>query len=412
MTATDEVPFAEMSEQEQIEELHFLADWNGWTRPDQFPDFVPAQMAGQVAAERLRAIGSRPQRSTSEPTCNTRTGKVTPAGPLLAGGVDPDPFVERLRAALLTTEQVKALPPPEYLVEGWLVRDSLAMNYGPSGVGKSFVVADIALHVSRGAYWQHKRVQGGPVVYVVAEGASGFGMRVGAWEQHNRMPEEVHPMHWLPQAVNIADPTWAQALATVCAELEPVLVVIDTFARCTVGAEENSARDVGLIIDNLDRIRRATGACVLLVHHSGKDAERGSRGSSALRGAMDTELELSGDSEHMVLKVTKQKDGPEALPLHLGLVPVAGTTSVAIGEPREITPDRLPAGVSETLQALDDIDVPGGVSATAWEESATAGKRTFFRHRKGLVEQGLVVNVGTDKTPRYRPATALEQEHE
>lgn len=319
-----------------------------------------------------------------------------------------NPLAERIRADLLTTAEVKALPKPEALVEGYLNRDSLAMLYGPSGVGKSFLAADLALHVGRGAWWQRSPVHGGPVLYVVAEGAGGFGMRLDAWEQHNRMVREVHPVSWLPWAVNVSDASWAAALTEVCFDLQPVLVVLDTFARCIPGVEENSARDLGLVIANLDRLRRATRACVLLVHHSGKDSDRGARGNSALRGAVDTELELTGDSDRMTLRVRKQKDGPEPAPLALGLVTVAGTDSCAIGLPAATEPDRLPQSVAETLEALAAIDVPGGVSATAWRSSTDKTERTFYRHRAGLLEQGLVVNVGTDQSPRYRPSNAVD----
>lgn len=320
----------------------------------------------------------------------------------------PLDLAQRIRDALLTTEQVKKLPPPESIVEGWLNRDSIAMLYGPSGVGKSFVAADIALHLVYGAWWQGTAVKGGPVVYVVAEGAAGFGLRIDAWEHHNRMRQEVHQMRWLPWAVNIGDDTWAQALIDVCAELKPALIVLDTFARCILGIEENSAREIGLVVANLDRLRRATGACILLVHHSGKESERGSRGSSALRGALDTELELSGDADRMTLKVRKQKEGPEPAPLYLGLVTVDGTSSCAIGLPAALDPEQLPQGMAETLEALAAIDVPNGVAVTAWRQSSDKSERTFYRHRSLLVDAGLVVNVGGETSPRYRPAHAVE----
>jgi RecA-family ATPase len=59
-------------------------------------------------------------------------------------------------------------------------------------------------------------------------------------------------------------------LAAIITAQRYVLVVIDTLARCMVGADENSARDMGEAIDALDRLRRAAGSCVLPVHHMGK----------------------------------------------------------------------------------------------------------------------------------------------
>jgi AAA domain len=310
---------------------------------------------------------------------------------------------ERIRHGLLSTSAVKELTPSPALVDGVLFMNSLAMLYGPSGIGKSFLAVDIALHVAHGNWWRGRPVTGGPVLYVAAEGAAGLGLRIKAWETHHRTHHETHPVEWLPWAVNIHDPAWAAALADVVAERKPVLVVLDTFARCAVGAEENSARDVGVIVAHLDAIRRAGGCCVLIVHHTGKDGGAGARGSTALKGAMDTEIELTGESARFTMRNTKQKDAAEASPMHLGLVAVEGTHSVVIDRAQPLDPDDLSAGVAATLDALVAVDVPEGVPASVWKGAVDAPERSFYRHRKGLIEQGLVANVGTDARPRYRP---------
>jgi hypothetical protein len=329
---------------------------------------------------------------------------------------DPDPTelpgispkVEKIREGWLSTEQLEALPPPQPLVGGMLNLDSLAEVYGPPGTGKSFLTLDLAMHVARGAWWQGREVVGGPVVYVVAEGAHGFVTRTAAWRKHNRMTREVHPIHWLPFAVNIADAEWTEALAAEVARLRPALVVLDTLARSIVGVDENSAKDMGIVVHHLDKLRAASGACVLIVHHTGKDTGRGARGTSALQGALDTELELTGDADHLTLKTTKQKDMAEALPIQLALQSVDGTGSCAIGSPRPPDPTALSDGLASTLHALVDVDLPGGVSAKVWGTAAEKAERTFYRHRTDLLNQGLVVNVGTEKAPRYRAKNLAE----
>jgi hypothetical protein len=62
-------------------------------------------------------------------------------------------------------------------------------------------------------------------------------------------------------------------------------------------------------IANLDKLRLATGATILVIHHSGKDSSRGERGSSALRAAVDTSIEVTGQSGTRTFRVEKQKDG-------------------------------------------------------------------------------------------------------
>ena len=82
------------------------------------------------------------------------------------------------------------------------------------------------------------------------------------------------------------------------------LVIIDTFAHTLIG-NENSGEDVGLAIKHCKGIHTATGAMVLLIHHSGKDASKGARGWSGLRAAADVELCVTRDGEYRELSVSK-----------------------------------------------------------------------------------------------------------
>jgi hypothetical protein len=77
------------------------------------------------------------------------------------------------------------------------------------------------------------------------------------------------------------------------------------------GADVNSGKDVGAALAQCKRINVKTGAMVLLVHHSGKDAGKGARGWSGLRAAADVELEITRKENDRAIKVTKLKDGQD-----------------------------------------------------------------------------------------------------
>ena len=78
------------------------------------------------------------------------------------------------------------------------------------------------------------------------------------------------------------------------------------------GGDENAAQDMGRLVSAGDYIRQQTGAHLLYIHHSGKDAARGARGHSSLRAALDTEIEVTADAATKVhtAKITKQRDLP------------------------------------------------------------------------------------------------------
>jgi hypothetical protein len=312
-------------------------------------------------------------------------------------------LADRIRARLVTTEQLRLLPPPAPLVHGWLNLDSLAMMYGPSGAGKSFVAIDIAMTVESGRRWWHgNAVTPGKVLYVVAEGTPGASLRTTAWETFYDVSA---PVTWHPGAINITDPAWTSALVEVVAEMRPVLIVLDTFARSIVGADENSTRDMGMAIEHLDMIRRAAGSCVLVVHHAGKDVAKGARGASALKGAMDTEIEVSGTENRVTVRNSKQKDGPEAETQYFRLRGVPDTGSVVIEQAGARTePDEdLHDAAMATLNALVEIDTPEGSTSSAWRSAAEVAERTFYRHRAELLRHGFVLNIGSETRPRYRP---------
>lgn len=196
-----------------------------------------------------------------------------------------------------------------YLVKGWLNRDSLSVIFGPSNVGKSFLGVDIAHHVSKGRSWGGRRVNAGRVVYVAAEGGATFGNRVAALDD----PE----FFVLTGALSMTGqrteaPLLAEALQHMAYDTGDIdLIVVDTMARVMGGLDENEAPAIADLIRNLDVVRRATRAHVMLVHHTGKDASKGARGHSSLRAAIDTEIELSRDDSGLITaEVTKQRDGP------------------------------------------------------------------------------------------------------
>jgi hypothetical protein len=202
----------------------------------------------------------------------------------------------------------------DHVVKDLLLAGTLFVIYGESNSGKTFFLLDLALAAARGASWRGRRTRRGLVLYVAGEGATSVRNRVAAYRMAN---PDVHgglPFAIIPFAVDFLDPEaitvlieTIRAAESECGE-KVVLVCIDTFARAVAGGDENSAQDVGLAVAGADRIRNETGACVGFVHHAGKDATKGARGSSALRAAVDTEILVEGQSGQRTAVVCKQRD--------------------------------------------------------------------------------------------------------
>ena len=224
--------------------------------------------------------------------------------------------VDALLARMLDRDALEDIPPPKPLIRDMLDLDSESWIIGAPGGFKSFVALDWACHVALGLDWRGRKVQRGTVVYVAAEGAKGLPLRVKAWER--TYGHRAEGVRFLPEPIQVSDVERWAVLVQACRRLTPVLIVLDTQARLTVGLEENSAKDMGVMIDAVRRLKAATGACVLVVHHTGRNGGD-ARGSSALDGAQDTEIRVerpTAKSERAALTATistdKQKDGSES----------------------------------------------------------------------------------------------------
>ena len=230
----------------------------------------------------------------------------------------PQPSKPLPRAATLADLAGAPIGNVAYLVKGLLGLRSQAVLYGPPGQGKTFVALDLAFHVAAGLPWRERRVQQAPVLYLAYEGVGGMRARARALVQSHGHADA--PMHIVSADFDLRDQAGRKALGALIAELPatPKFIIIDTLARAMMGGDENSAQDIGALNAAVAALIEATGACVMLVHHSGKDKSRGARGSSALLGAIDTEIEVDGRR----IKPTKQRDFELAEPLGFELRPV------------------------------------------------------------------------------------------
>ncbi|MFJ5893834.1 AAA family ATPase [Streptomyces californicus] len=228
--------------------------------------------------------------------------------------------LKQLEAELLGTDDLDNIPALEPIIYDVLFKDTLARVYGASGTFKSFMTLDMSASVGTGTPWHGQKVHQGEVIYLVAEGSRGIRKRVRAWEQHHG--RKMTGVRFLPRPVQAMDPEWL-LLIELCRRLQPSLIVVDTQARVTVGIEENSNTEMGRVVDRMEQLRAASGACVLLVHHTGHDGDRG-RGATAVKGALQTELGVGRSGKNLddtvvTLKTGKQKDDEELGDMPFGL---------------------------------------------------------------------------------------------
>jgi len=272
------------------------------------------------------------------------------------------------------------------------------MLAGYTGTCKSFTALSWAASVATGAPWHYRQAcVTGTALYVAAEGASGINSRLSAWESHNGTKVLDNALITLPNPINLGRLADVAELCSIVDEQKVLFVVIDTLNRCAVGLDENSAKDMGVVVDSLYAIQQCTSehrGTVLLVHHTGKDKAT-IRGSSALEAGVDTVYAADGNPRAVRLYRTKRKDGPADDVLTLRLDKVANS-AVLVHALADMT-----ANEDQLMSAFLSIFGTTGASKAELRSACEIPPASFHRALNELVKRGVLLNTGTDKRPFY-----------
>lgn len=326
--------------------------------------------------------------------------EIAAEGSALSASLRP-PALQPGGFTIMSDRELGELPPLQYLVDGILPAGALGALVGAPGTGKSFCALDLCFCVATGTPWLGNEVlRQGPALLMAAEGAAGIRQRVEARKAATGSAGQAAEVFYLLEPVNLL-------LDEDCRDLEkallrlprpPVLIVIDTLHRSMAGGEENSARDMGRVIASIDRIRRLTGAAVLLIHHTVHDGGR-ERGSSSLRGGLDTLINLQLSRGRLRLSCGKQKDGSAFSPIEIRLVPMLGSCIVerAAAESQHSN-DRIAGNEFSILASLDSLSRSSlRVSAPELLHESGVAESSFYRSLRDLKDAGYVLLAGRGK---------------
>lgn len=321
-------------------------------------------------------------------------------------------------------ELIDNIRPPDWLIKGHMVSDSLALIYGPPKCGKSFLAIDWACSIATGTDWNGFRVKKAPVFYIAGEGHNGLAWRFKAWSLANGVDIKDASIAVTNTAAPLTDEVSATQVAVAVEDMAkqigtaPALIVVDTLAR-NFGGDENSTQDMNKFVQHLDRIRQRWNATVLVVHHTGKDQSRGARGSVALRGAIDTSYSVDRDELKAVLvegvdmkdaevpamrafkldPITfdlRDEDGAPVTscvlkPMDADYKPAKRkATSAGKGKNQTVALDALKGLYTECERRQEGTGRPAIVDLESWKTATGLDRRRFSEVRRGLEESGQI----------------------
>lgn len=287
---------------------------------------------------------------------------------------------------LISVAELAELPSTSTLGDTKFIAGGFNIVFGASGAFKSFYTLDTALRIAQAA----------PVVYVAAEGTAGLYKRVSAWIDFNRRPPGA--ICFICQEVNLLNLAHINSLVGTLRKINPVLTVFDTLARCIPGGDENAAKDMGIAVYHSAMIQRDIGCAVAWVHHTNR-AERGERGSGAMRGAADAMIELTANGDNVIRVIcSKLKDDEPWQSEELRFQPFA-ESGVLI--PRGYADDSAKLSTQE-LQILEflslDVFKTAGAKPHQMVNSLNIPERNIYRMLSHLKRE-LHINQDTKGEP-------------
>ncbi len=186
----------------------------------------------------------------------------------------------------------------EPLIDGLLRRGEVMNLIAAPKVGKSWLALSLAFAMAQGVPWLGRNTAQGVTLYVDNE------LHPETWAHRAGMVGELH-QHcegvYLMALRGVVRPLedMIDAIAAEAKRLGAAVIILDAFYRfLRAGMSENDNAAMTQLSNLVDRLAKATGAAVVLIHHTSKGSQGEKSvtdvgaGASALARAADTHLAL------------------------------------------------------------------------------------------------------------------------
>lgn len=220
------------------------------------------------------------------------------------GGVDFGTLqTANLSNYIVSLNELLEMPLPEQscIVSPWFSTEALIMLYAARGVGKTWVVLELAISVALGRdflVWPVPKprrvllIDGEMPIAVLKDRLKKL---LGATEVPSGLSILPSALLWRDDAgLNISQSHHQQRIDQYLAKmteqsLAPDLIILDNLSSLSSGTDENSNSDLDQLLRWLVKLR-CQGYSVLVVHHAGKSGDQ--RGASRREDLLDTVIRL------------------------------------------------------------------------------------------------------------------------
>lgn len=205
----------------------------------------------------------------------------------------------------ITLEDIVAVPPTQWLIDGALPKDGIALLSGLPGVGKTWLSLSLALNVCAGGSWMGRKAQEGRVLYLDEENATSLlSERLRKLSYTYGSPGADKLRFLVSKGMSFSNPEKLKELRALIDEFRPSLIIVDSLVRVHSG-EENSSGDMSRVFLEMRKLINDFSLCFLLLHHEskmayGRDNEDRDPTAGDMRGS--NEITASADAAYSLVR--------------------------------------------------------------------------------------------------------------
>jgi len=191
-----------------------------------------------------------------------------------------------------------------WLVEDMIQAGSLTMFYGAGGSKKTYSALHLGICVASGKPWLgHKTIQSSVLVIDEDNGERHTADRIEEIARGLNV-DKTTPIQYISlTGYKLDKKEDVSEITQLIEHTSAKFVIFDVLAMLMEG-DENSKQDTQPIFTALRKLADTRGISVLIIHHSGKTASAGPRGSSAISGAVDLEIKITSTKSNVITFVS------------------------------------------------------------------------------------------------------------
>lgn len=322
-------------------------------------------------------------------------------------------------------QEILEIDEASFLLPERLIRNEITSLYGNVKSGKTFLAVLLALCCAIGReFWGQKfPSEGSDVVYYAAERPQQVRDRVEAACQFLGLTEipSKFRLCYANKSLKLQDEENLQKLCRDVREIQPSLIVFDTYARMN-NKDEDSKKESDINYDQLMKVLSSSQAepAGILVHHCGKEKSRGMRGSSALSAAVGAFWSVDKGADGLIELAMEECNAVEnAESIYFTIESVICKPNGRTGEIRKIgvaipaSPPNSAKNREERICQIISSSPSGEVSASyvqvmLAEQGDEVSLPTVNRHLTNMKKNGRIGVSGGSKNSKYFLASEEE----